>query len=79
MINSSIQIEEEEERDAIRHSKTLEDPRVDRTKLYPLMGPIQVRLFPNDQSAWQLIGALLAEQNDRWQFRRSLNMDEVFG
>lgn len=35
-----------------------------------------IRIFPNDESAWRLIGALLAEQNEQWQSRRYLNMDE---
>ena len=35
-----------------------------------------IRIFPNDESAWRLIGALLAEQNEQWQERRYLNMDE---
>lgn len=35
-----------------------------------------IRIFPNDDSAWRLIGALLAEQNEQWQTRRYLNMDE---
>lgn len=35
-----------------------------------------IRIFPNDESAWRLIGALLAEQNEQWLSRRYLNMDE---
>lgn len=35
-----------------------------------------IRIFPNDESAWRLIGALLAEKNEQWQSRRYLNMDE---
>lgn len=35
-----------------------------------------IRIFPNDESDWRLIGALLAEQNEQWQARRYLNMDE---
>jgi len=35
-----------------------------------------IRIFPNDESALRLIGALLAEQNDAWQERRYLDMDE---
>lgn len=35
-----------------------------------------IRVFPNDESAWRLIGALLAEQNEQWQSKRYLNMDE---
>jgi transposase-like protein len=33
-------------------------------------------VFPNDESALRLIGALLAEQNEVWQERRYLDMDE---
>ena len=35
-----------------------------------------IRIFPNDDSALRLIGALLAEQNEAWQERRYLDMDE---
>ena len=35
-----------------------------------------IRIFPNDESALRLIGALLAEQNELWQERRYLDMDE---
>ena len=35
-----------------------------------------IRIFPNDDSAWRLIGALLAETNEQWQARRYLDMDE---
>ena len=35
-----------------------------------------IRIFPNDDSALRLIGALLAEQNDNWQECRYINMDE---
>ena len=35
-----------------------------------------IRIFPNDASALRLIGALLAEQNEIWQERRYLDMDE---
>lgn len=35
-----------------------------------------IRIFPNDESAWRIIGALLAEQNEQWQSRRYLNMDD---
>jgi transposase-like protein len=35
-----------------------------------------IRIFPNDESALRLIGALLAEQNEQWQTRCYLNMDE---
>ena len=33
-------------------------------------------IFPNDESALRLIGTLLAEQNDVWQERKYLDMDE---
>lgn len=36
-----------------------------------------IRIFPNDDSAWRLIGALLAETNEQWQARRYLDMDEL--
>ncbi len=35
-----------------------------------------IRIFPNDDSARRLIGALLAEQNESWQERKYLDMDE---
>ena len=35
-----------------------------------------IRIFPNDDSALRLIGALLAEKNEAWQERRYLEMDE---
>ena len=35
-----------------------------------------IRIFPDDASALRLIGALLAEQNEVWQERLYLNMDE---
>jgi putative transposase len=35
-----------------------------------------IRIFPNDDSALRLIGALLAEQHEAWQTRRYLDMDE---
>jgi len=35
-----------------------------------------IRIFPNDESASRLIGALLAEFNEQWQTRRYLDMDE---
>jgi transposase-like protein len=35
-----------------------------------------IRIFPNDESALRLIGALLAEQNDPWQERKYLDMEE---
>jgi putative transposase len=35
-----------------------------------------IRIFPNDDSALRLIGALLAEMNEQWQTKRYLDMDE---
>jgi transposase-like protein len=35
-----------------------------------------IRIFPNDESALRLIGALLAEQNEAWQERKYLDMDQ---
>lgn len=35
-----------------------------------------IRIFPNDESALRLIGTLLAEQNEVWQERKYLDMDE---
>jgi len=35
-----------------------------------------IRVFPNEESALRLIGALLAEFNEQWLERRYLNMDE---
>ena len=35
-----------------------------------------IRIFPNDESAHRVIGALLAEQNEVWQEKRYLDMDE---
>ena len=35
-----------------------------------------IRIFPNDESALHLIGALLDEQNETWQERKHLDMDE---
>lgn len=35
-----------------------------------------IRIFPNDESALRMFGALLAEQNEAWQTRRYLDMDE---
>ena len=35
-----------------------------------------IRIFPNDESAHRMIGALLAEMNEQWQARRYLDMDE---
>lgn len=35
-----------------------------------------IRIFPNEESALRLIGALLAEYNEVWQERKYLDMDE---
>lgn len=35
-----------------------------------------IRIFPNDDSALRLIGALLAEMHEQWQNKRYLDMDE---
>jgi transposase-like protein len=35
-----------------------------------------IRIFPNDQSAIRIVGALLAETNDDWQERAYFDMDE---
>lgn len=35
-----------------------------------------IGIFPNDESAWRLIGALLAEVNEQWQNKKYLDMDE---
>jgi len=35
-----------------------------------------IRIFPNDEAAFRLIGALLAETNEQWLTRRYLDMDE---
>ena len=35
-----------------------------------------IRIFPNDESALRLIGAMLAEKNEVWQERRYLDMGE---
>lgn len=35
-----------------------------------------IRIFPNDESALRMFGSLLAEQNEAWQARRYLDMDE---
>jgi len=35
-----------------------------------------IRIFPNDESALRMIGALLAEQNEAWQEQKYLDMDE---
>ena len=38
-----------------------------------------IGIFPNDRSAWRLIGALAAEQHEAWSTgRRYLNMDAFF-
>ena len=36
-----------------------------------------IRIFPNERSAWRLLGALLAEQHEGWPTgRRWLNMED---
>ena len=35
-----------------------------------------IGIFPNDESALRLIGALLAETNEQWLDRRYLDRDE---
>ena len=35
-----------------------------------------IRIFPNENSALRLMGALLAEIHEDWQGRRYLNMDD---
>lgn len=35
-----------------------------------------IRIFPNDDSALRLIGALLIETNEQWVTRRYLDMDD---
>ena len=35
-----------------------------------------IRIFPNDESALRLMGALLAEFNKTWAERLYINMDE---
>ena len=36
-----------------------------------------IRIFPNKDSAWRLVGALLAEKHEEWSTgRRYLTMDE---
>lgn len=38
-----------------------------------------IRIFPNEQSVWRLIGALCAEQHEEWSTGRLyLNMDEYY-
>ena len=37
-----------------------------------------VRIFPNEDSALRLMGALLAEIHEEWQGRRYLDMDDFF-
>ncbi len=38
-----------------------------------------IRIFPNDESAWRLIGAYLAERHEEWSTkRRYLKMDEFY-
>jgi putative transposase len=38
-----------------------------------------IRIFPNERSAWRLLGALLAEQHEAWSTgRRWLNMEDYF-
>jgi len=29
-----------------------------------------IRIFPNDESAWQLVGAYLAERHEEWSTKR---------
>ena len=38
-----------------------------------------IRIFPDDESALRLIGALWAEQNEVWQERKYPDMDELTG
>jgi len=35
-----------------------------------------IRIFPNDEAALRLMGALLAEFNETWAERLYINMDE---
>jgi len=38
-----------------------------------------IRIFPNQESAWRLVGALLAEKHEEWSTgRRYLTMDEFY-
>ena len=38
-----------------------------------------IRIFPNKDSAWRLVGALLAEKHEEWSTgRRYLTMDEFY-
>jgi putative transposase len=38
-----------------------------------------VRIFPNKESAWRLVGALLAEKHEEWSRRRRYwTMDEFY-
>ena len=38
-----------------------------------------IRIFPNKESAWRLVGALLAEKHEEWSTgRRYLTMDELY-
>jgi transposase-like protein len=38
-----------------------------------------IRIFPNEDSAWRLVGALLAEKHEEWSTgRRYLTMDEFY-
>lgn len=38
-----------------------------------------IRIFPTMQSAWRMIGALLAEQHEKWAYgRRYLTMDDYY-
>lgn len=37
-----------------------------------------VRIFPNDEAAFHLIGAVLADMNEAWMERRYLDMTEFY-
>ena len=37
-----------------------------------------VRIFPNDEAAFRLIGAVLADMNEAWMERRYLDMAEFY-